>query len=42
MAIYKVPEVLIIDEFPLTDTGKVRKEVLRKQHASLFSGPEVS
>jgi len=37
MAVYKVPEVRFIDEFPLTDTGKVRKEVLREQHAPLFA-----
>jgi fatty-acyl-CoA synthase len=42
MAVYKVPEVLIIDEFPLTDTGKVRKEVLRERYAPMFADGETA
>ncbi len=36
MAVYKLPEIHLVDEFPLTDTGKVRKEVLRRQHADIL------
>ncbi|EZH65897.1 hypothetical protein DH09_13785 [Bacillaceae bacterium JMAK1] len=28
---YKVPEVILVDEMPLTTTGKIKKEVLRKR-----------
>ena len=31
MATYKVPQIRLIDEFPLTTTGKVKKEVLKKE-----------
>lgn len=30
MAVYKVPEIRIVDSLPLTATGKVRKEELSK------------
>jgi acyl-CoA synthetase (AMP-forming)/AMP-acid ligase II len=36
MAVYKVPEVHLVEEFPLTETGKVQKEVLRDRHADLL------
>jgi len=36
MAVYKVPEVVIVDGFPLTETGKVQKEVLRERHPAAF------
>ena len=31
MATYKVPVIRIIKEFPLTATGKIKKEELRKE-----------
>ncbi len=31
IATYKVPQIRLIDEFPLTTTGKVKKEVLKKE-----------
>ena len=31
MATYKVPQIRLIDKFPLTTTGKVKKEVLKKE-----------
>ncbi len=40
MAVYKVPEVHLVDAFPLTETGKVQKEVLRGMHPAAFQGEE--
>ena len=31
MATYKVPEIRVVDELPLTATGKVKKGELQKQ-----------
>jgi fatty-acyl-CoA synthase len=41
LAHYKIPRhVLIVDEFPMTVTGKVRKVDMRAESARLF-GPKV-
>ena len=37
MATYKVPQIRFIDEFPLTTTGKVKKEELKKMNFALDS-----
>jgi acyl-CoA synthetase (AMP-forming)/AMP-acid ligase II len=39
MAVYKLPEIVLVDEFPLTETGKVQKVVLRDQFADIFEVP---
>jgi fatty-acyl-CoA synthase len=39
IAAYKVPgEVLVVDELPLTPTGKIQKFVLKEEHRRLRSG----
>jgi acyl-CoA synthetase (AMP-forming)/AMP-acid ligase II len=40
MAIYKIPEIVIVDELPLTETGKVQKEVLRERFADIFGSDD--
>jgi acyl-CoA synthetase (AMP-forming)/AMP-acid ligase II len=36
---YKVPKsVIVVDELPKTSTGKIRKNVVRDQHAAHYGG----
>jgi len=41
LAYYKIPRyVHVVDEFPMTVTGKVRKVDIRATSVRLFGGPE--
>ncbi|WP_078427449.1 long-chain-fatty-acid--CoA ligase [Alkalihalobacterium alkalinitrilicum] len=38
---FKVPKkVVVVDEFPLTSTGKIQKHIIREKYKSLFEGVE--
>lgn len=42
LAGYQVPkEIVIVEEFPMTTTGKIQKHVLRSSYTNLYAGQEI-